>query len=251
MRRDHGVEMVYQDLALFGNLSVAQNFYAGRELTWPSWAGRLGLLRERKMAAETRATLERLGVNIPDISVDVAQMSGGQRQAVAVARAVAFVSKVVILDEPTAALGMREGARVHDLVRMLTRARCVRDPRSPTTCRRSPSSPIAPVVLRRGAGGGRGGAHRSRTRRCSCRSSWVRRPALTAPLRPPDCAAAAEAGAAPPATRDIISRVLYCHVDASAASWRRVARGVSADPRPSPTQGRSARRSGEILEEER
>jgi len=118
--RDHGVEMVYQDLALFGNLSVAQNFYAGRELTWPSWAGRLGFLRERKMAAETRATLERLGVNIPDISVDVAQMSGGQRQAVAVARAVAFVSKIVILDEPTAALGLREGARVHDLVRMLT-----------------------------------------------------------------------------------------------------------------------------------
>jgi D-xylose transport system ATP-binding protein len=117
--RDHGIEMVYQDLALFGNLSVAQNFYAGRELTRPAWARRLGLLRERKMAAETRATLERLGVNIPDISVEVAQMSGGQRQAVAVARAVAFVSKVVILDEPTAALGLREGARVHDLVRML------------------------------------------------------------------------------------------------------------------------------------
>jgi D-xylose transport system ATP-binding protein len=117
--RDHGIEMVYQDLALFGNLSVAQNFYAGRELTRPAWARRLGLLQERKMAAETRATLERLGVNIPDISVEVAQMSGGQRQAVAVARAVAFVSKVVILDEPTAALGLREGARVHDLVRML------------------------------------------------------------------------------------------------------------------------------------
>jgi ABC-type sugar transport system ATPase subunit len=117
--RDHGIEMVYQDLALFGNLSVAQNFYAGRELVWPRWAGRLGILRERKMAAETRATLDRLGVNIPDIKAEVAQMSGGQRQAVAVARAVAFVSRIVILDEPTAALGMREGARVHDLVRLL------------------------------------------------------------------------------------------------------------------------------------
>jgi ABC-type sugar transport system ATPase subunit len=117
--RDHGIEMVYQDLALFGNLSAAQNFYAGRELTWPKWAGRLGLLRERKMAAETRATLDRLGVGIPDIKADLAQMSGGQRQAIAVARAVAFVSKIVILDEPTAALGMREGARVHDLVRLL------------------------------------------------------------------------------------------------------------------------------------
>lgn len=117
--RDRGIEMVYQDLALFGNLSAAQNFYAGRELVWPSWAGRMGLLRERKMAAETRATLDRLGVGIPDIKADLAQMSGGQRQAIAVARAVAFVSKIVILDEPTAALGLREGARVHDLVRLL------------------------------------------------------------------------------------------------------------------------------------
>jgi ABC-type sugar transport system ATPase subunit len=117
--RNHGLEMVYQDLALFGNLSVAQNFYAGRELTWPSWAGRLGVLRERRMATETRTTLARLGVNIPDIDVAVAQMSGGQRQAIAVARAVAFASRIVILDEPTAALGLREGARVHDLVRML------------------------------------------------------------------------------------------------------------------------------------
>lgn len=117
--RDRGIEMVYQDLALFGNLSAAQNFYAGRELVWPRWAGRLGILRERKMAAETRATLDRLGVGIPDIKADLAQMSGGQRQAIAVARAVAFVSKIVILDEPTAALGLREGARVHDLVRLL------------------------------------------------------------------------------------------------------------------------------------
>jgi D-xylose transport system ATP-binding protein len=117
--RDHGIEMVYQDLALFGNLSAAQNFYAGRELVWPRWAGRLGILRERTMLAETRATLDRLGVGIPDIKADLAQMSGGQRQAIAVARAVAFVSKIVILDEPTAALGLREGARVHDLVRLL------------------------------------------------------------------------------------------------------------------------------------
>ena len=117
--RDRGIEMVYQDLALFDNLSAAQNFYAGRELVWPRWAGRLGFLRERRMASETRSTLERLGVGIPDIKADLAQMSGGQRQAIAVARAVAFVSKIVILDEPTAALGLREGGRVHDLVHAL------------------------------------------------------------------------------------------------------------------------------------
>jgi ABC-type sugar transport system ATPase subunit len=117
--RDHGIEMVYQDLALFGNLSVANNFYAGRELIWPRWAGRLGLLRERKMASESRATLARLGVNVPDINAPVAQLSGGQRQAIAVARAAAFVSKIVVLDEPTAALGLRESARVHDLIRLL------------------------------------------------------------------------------------------------------------------------------------
>lgn len=119
--RDHGIEMVYQDLALFGNLTVAQNFYAGREIRWPRWAGRLAFLREGRMAAETRATLDRLGVNIPDIDAVVAQMSGGQRQAIAVARAVAFVSRIVILDEPTAALGLREGGRVHDLVRLLAK----------------------------------------------------------------------------------------------------------------------------------
>lgn len=117
--RDRGIEMVYQDLAVFGNLSAAQNFYAGRELVWPRWAGRLGLLRERAMLAETRRTLERLGVGIPDVRAELAQMSGGQRQAVAVARAVANASKIVILDEPTAALGLRESARVHDLVRLL------------------------------------------------------------------------------------------------------------------------------------
>ena len=117
--RDQGIEMVYQDLALFNNLSAAENFYAGREMTWPRWAGRIGLVRDRRMVAETRATLDRLGVRIPDVKADLAQMSGGQRQAVAVARAVAFASRIVILDEPTAALGLREGARVHDLVRSL------------------------------------------------------------------------------------------------------------------------------------
>jgi D-xylose transport system ATP-binding protein len=118
--RSHGIETVYQDLALFDNLAPAANFFAGRELAGPSWLPRgLRLLQHRKMSERTRELLDRLQISLPDFEAQVALMSGGQRQAVAVARAVAFSSKVVILDEPTAALGLRESARVLDLVRRL------------------------------------------------------------------------------------------------------------------------------------
>ena len=118
--RAHGVETVYQDLALFDNLDPAANFFAGRELAGPSWLPRgLRLMRHRRMAERTRELLDRLQVSLPDLDATVALMSGGQRQAVAVARAVAFSSRLVILDEPTAALGLRESARVLDLVRRL------------------------------------------------------------------------------------------------------------------------------------
>jgi D-xylose transport system ATP-binding protein len=118
--RSHGIETVYQDLALFDNLAPAANFFAGREVSEPRWLPRaLRLLRHREMTARTRELLERLQISLPDFEAPVARMSGGQRQAVAVARAIAFSSKVVILDEPTAALGMRESARVLDLIRRL------------------------------------------------------------------------------------------------------------------------------------
>ena len=118
--RAHGVETVYQDLALFDNLDPAANFFAGRELAGPTWLPRgLRLMRHRQMTDRTRELLERLQVSLPDLDATVALMSGGQRQAVAVARAVAFSSTLVILDEPTAALGLRESARVLDLVRRL------------------------------------------------------------------------------------------------------------------------------------
>ncbi|MBO3751036.1 sugar ABC transporter ATP-binding protein [Streptosporangiaceae bacterium NEAU-GS5] len=118
--RAHGVETVYQDLALFDNLDPAANFFAGRELAGPSWLPRpLRVLRHRGMTDRTRELLDRLQVTLPDLEATVALMSGGQRQAVAVARAVAFSSRLVILDEPTAALGLRESARVLDLVRRL------------------------------------------------------------------------------------------------------------------------------------
>jgi D-xylose transport system ATP-binding protein len=112
-----GIETVYQDLALFDNLSPIDNFYAGRELAQPNWTPRsLQVLRRRRMRAETEAVLRRLQVELPDLDGAVGLMSGGQRQAVAVSRAAAFASKVVVLDEPTAALGVRESRRVLDLI---------------------------------------------------------------------------------------------------------------------------------------
>jgi ABC-type sugar transport system ATPase subunit len=112
-----GIETVYQDLALFDNLRPTDNFYAGRELAGPAWLPRsLRLLKRKRMTESTREVLERLQVSLPDFQTTVGLMSGGQRQAVAVSRAAAFAAKVVILDEPTAALGVRESRRVLDLI---------------------------------------------------------------------------------------------------------------------------------------
>jgi D-xylose transport system ATP-binding protein len=115
-----GIETVYQDLALFDNLDPAANFYAGREVAGPRWlpAG-LRWMRRREMADATRGVLSRLDVRLPEDRATVGLMSGGQRQAIAVARAATFASRVVILDEPTAALGLRESRRVLDLIRRL------------------------------------------------------------------------------------------------------------------------------------
>ena len=117
--RAAGIETLHQDLALFDNLTALANFYIGRELRRPRWLGRLALLDDRAMAREWEQRLERLGLRIPGAGRDIGVMSGGQRQAVAVLRAVAFAGRLVILDEPTAALGVRESAQVLDLVRRL------------------------------------------------------------------------------------------------------------------------------------
>jgi ABC-type sugar transport system ATPase subunit len=118
--RSAGIETVYQDLALFDNLTPAQNFYCGRELSFPNWLPRgLRLLDRRAMDREAAAVIDRLKVRLPRFDAPVALMSGGQRQAIAVARATVFARKLVLLDEPTAALGLREARKVLDLIAQL------------------------------------------------------------------------------------------------------------------------------------
>lgn len=117
-----GIETLYQDLAVFDNLSAVANFFIGQELRRPRILGRLGFLRDRAMTREWERQRDRLRVGIVDSSAAIGLMSGGQRQAVAVMRAVAFASRVVILDEPTAALGLRESRQVIELIRRLPEA---------------------------------------------------------------------------------------------------------------------------------
>ena len=117
--RAAGIETVYQDLALFDNLTAAENFFVGREPYTPKWLGVLGKVNKREMRRRTSAQLEHMAVGIKDPTMAVGLMSGGQRQAIAVARAEQFASKIIILDEPTAALGVRETRSVVKIIRSL------------------------------------------------------------------------------------------------------------------------------------
>jgi D-xylose transport system ATP-binding protein len=117
--RELGIETLHQDLALFDNLSALANFFIGRERRRPRRLGPLGLLDTRAMTREWDERLAEMEVRIPGAQREVGVLSGGQRQAVAVLRAVAFASRLVILDEPTAALGVRESRQVLGIVRRL------------------------------------------------------------------------------------------------------------------------------------
>jgi D-xylose transport system ATP-binding protein len=123
--RAAGIETVYQDLALFDNLDTTANFFAGREEAVPSWLPRgMRWMRSKPMAAHSAEVVGRLKINLPSNSTSVGMMSGGQRQAIAVARSAAFASRVVVLDEPTAALGLRESRQVLDLILRLREEGC-------------------------------------------------------------------------------------------------------------------------------
>ncbi|TMR88510.1 ATP-binding cassette domain-containing protein [Nonomuraea basaltis] len=115
--RAAGIETVYQDLALCADLSPAANFFLGRERLKPGLRGVLGVLDNAAMRRETRDACERLGVRLESQSAPVSTLSGGQRQGVAVARAVTWARRVVFMDEPTAALGVVQTRRVLDLIR--------------------------------------------------------------------------------------------------------------------------------------
>jgi ABC-type sugar transport system ATPase subunit len=115
-----GIETVYQDLSLIEPLSAYGNIFLGRERLRPGSASRaLRLLDSRAMKRQARAVLEDLGARIPSIDAQVQDLSGGQRQSLAIARALLFGRQVVTLDEPTAALGVRETEHVLDMIRRL------------------------------------------------------------------------------------------------------------------------------------
>ena len=116
--RRGGIETVYQDLAVAPAMSIAENLFLGREIQRPGFMGRFfRVIDKKKMLEESTARMNDLKVGIRSMNQAVETLSGGQRQCVAVGRAAAFAQHVVIMDEPTAALGVKEGNMVLELIR--------------------------------------------------------------------------------------------------------------------------------------
>ncbi len=114
-----GIETIYQNLALIDNLDVPANVFIGREIKKGDLGRIFRIMDRRGMEKKTRELLDRLKISIESIRERVANLSGGQRQSVAIGRAIFFDAKVLIMDEPTAALGVEETDKVHNLVRRL------------------------------------------------------------------------------------------------------------------------------------
>jgi fructose transport system ATP-binding protein len=118
--RAHGIETIYQDLAMPPNLDVVTNIYLGRERRRRGPLGWLGVIDRKGMRNDVGAHLDDLSINIPKLSGSpVESLSGGQRQSVAIARAMVWASKVLIMDEPTAALGVKQSAAVLQIVKQI------------------------------------------------------------------------------------------------------------------------------------
>jgi len=115
--RKAGIETVHQNLALIDELTVVQNLFLNREIV--RRFGPLALLDRPRMKRQARAMLSRLSINVPSVSARVRRLSGGQRQAISICRAVGSGAKLVVMDEPTAALGVQETANVEALIRRL------------------------------------------------------------------------------------------------------------------------------------
>ena len=117
---DHGIETIYQDLALAENLDVGANIFLGRELKNRYLGGAIKTLNRSKMREESAKVLNRLDIKIPSLTQQIRNLSGGQRQAVAIARTIYWNAKMIIMDEPTAALGVAQQHEVLTLVRTLS-----------------------------------------------------------------------------------------------------------------------------------
>ena len=117
--REAGIETVFQTLALADHLDVPDNIFLGRERTKWTWLGPFRRLDYKRMRDETLAALDRTAVKIPNINNAIQNMSGGQRQCVAIARTASFQSRLTIMDEPTAALGVQETGQVEKIIRNL------------------------------------------------------------------------------------------------------------------------------------
>jgi simple sugar transport system ATP-binding protein len=115
--RELGIETVFQDLALAAEIDPAANMFLGRELLRPGLLGKLGFLDKAEMRRRSKDAFDSLGVRIQDTTQPVANMSGGQRQGIAISRAVTWADKVVFMDEPTAALGVVQTRNVLDLIK--------------------------------------------------------------------------------------------------------------------------------------
>jgi len=115
--RELGIETVYQDLALAPDLGPAENAYVGREVLKPGLLGRLGVIDKKTMREKAREAFVSMGTDVKDMDAPVAALSGGQRQSVAICRSVMWAKGLVYMDEPTAALGVRQTRKVLEMIR--------------------------------------------------------------------------------------------------------------------------------------